>query len=534
MKFDPQYYPYPSRRNVVCGSRGMVATSQPLAAQAGLEILKKGGNAVDAAIATAAALTVVEPTSNGLGSDNMAIIWKDGKLYGINGSGKAPLAFKLKDFVYSGLTEMPDKGWASATVPAAPKTWAVLNKAMGRLTLSDDLAPAVDLAENGHAVAPTVAANWERCYYQYHSIMTADVFKPWFDTFAPEGRAPVAGELWKCPDQARTLRLIGETDARAFYEGEIAKKILGFSMKTHGLLCEKDLVTTEPEWVEPLSVNYHGYDVWELPPNGQGLIVLMALNILKGFDFNVKNAETYHRQIEAIKLAFADAFRYIADPRFADVPVAGLLSEEYAARRRALIGEEAINPTAGNPESCGTVYLCTADADGTMVSFIQSNYKAFGSGIVIPGTGISLNCRAAGFSLDPNHPNAVAPGKRPYITIIPGFITKGGVPIGPFGVMGGFMQPQGQTQVLMNLVDFGMNPQQAIDAPRWQWTGGLNVQLEAGFGLADAKRLAYRGHNVTVAVDNNSFGRGEMILRTEHGTLMGATESRADGCVAAW
>ncbi len=534
VKFDSSYYPYPSRRNVVYGSRGMVATSQPLAAQAGLEILKKGGNAIDAAIATAAALTVVEPTSNGLGSDNFAIIWTDGKLHGINGSGRAPLAFKLKEFQRRGFSQMPDKGWASATVPAAPKTWAVLCESMGRLSLADDLAPAVFLAEHGHAVAPTVAYNWDLCFADYSKRLTDEVFKPWFETFAPNGRAPHAGELWKCEDLARTLKSIGESGAKDFYSGELAEKILKFSMATGGFLCEKDLLTVEPEWCKPLSANYRGYDVWELPPNGQGLTVLMALNILKGFEFVRRDAQTFHRQIEAIKLAFADARRYIADMRFSKVPVEGLLSEDYSEKRRALIGDRANVPAAGKPESSGTVYLCTADGEGNMVSFIQSNYKAFGSGIVIPGTGISLNCRASGFSLDADHPNVVEPGKRPYITIIPGFLTKDGVPIGPFGVMGGFMQPQGQTQVLMNMIDFGMNPQQAIDAPRWQWKQDLSVELEPGFSPAMAQQLARMGHNVSFTADSNSFGRGEMILRTECGTLVGATESRADGCVAAW
>ncbi len=535
LKFDPWYNPFPSQRNVIYGSRGMVATSHPLAAQAGLEVLKKGGNAVDAAIATAAALTVVEPTSNGIGSDNFAIIWKDGKLHGINGSGRAPLAFKLKEFLRRGFTSMPDKGWASATVPAAPKTWAVLNEKMGRLSLADDLAPAVALAEEGHAVAPTVAFFWNRNFQNYKKIMTDPVFKPWFDTFAPEGRAPVPGELWKQLDQARTLRTIGETNAKDFYEGEIARQILKYSMTTDGFLCAKDLAMVEPEWVEPLSVNYRGYDVWELPPNGQGITVLMALNILKGFEFVRRDdPETFHRQIEAIKLAFVDAARYVADPRFADVPVKAMLSDEYAAVRRALIGEQAILPEPGKPESSGTVYLCTADGEGNMVSFIQSNYKQFGSGIVIPGTGISLNCRAAGFSLDPDHPNVVEPGKRPYITIIPGFLTKDGAPVGPFGVMGGYMQPQGHVQVLMNMIDFGLNPQQAFDAPRWQWTGEKTVEFEPGFPPAAYQCLARMGHNVKCDLDSATFGRGEMILHTEQGTLVGATEPRADGCVAAW
>ena len=538
MKFDPQYYPFPSRRNLVYGSRGMVAASQPLAAQAGLEILKKGGNAVDAAIATAAALTVVEPTSNGLGSDNFAIIWKDGRLHGINGSGRAPLAMTFNEMRRRGYTaKMPRYGWGAATVPSAPKTWAVLAEKMGRLSLKETLAPAIELAEKGYAVGTNVAFNWNKNYNLYLKNLTDPVFKPWFDTFAPSGRTPHAGELCILPHHAKTLKLIAESNARDFYEGETAKRILEYSMKSGGYLCEKDLLTVEPEWVEPLSVNYRGYDVWELPPNGQGMIVLMALNMLKGFEFTHRDATyTYHRQIEAIKLAFADAFRYIADTRFSKVPIKELLSDGYAAERRTLIGETARCPEPGLPDKSGTVYFCTADGEGNMVSFIQSNYMAFGSGIVIPGTGIALNNRASGFSLDPAHPNVVAGGKRPYITIIPGFLTKDGSPVGPFGVMGGYMQPQGHVQVLMNMIDFGFNPQQALDAPRWQWTGDedMKVEVEPGFDPAAAQRLAGMGHDIRFAIDGNSFGRGEIIFRTEDGTLVGATEPRTDGCVAAW
>lgn len=411
MRYDPLYTPYPSRRNPVYGSRGMVATSHPLASQAGLEILKQGGNAIDAAIATAAALTVVEPTSNGLGSDCFSIIFKDGKLKGFNGSGRAPLAFKPKEFRRLGLTEMPDTGWASATVPAAPAAWAAMVEKMGRLGLSEILAPAIELAENGHAVAPTVAHNWALNFNRYSKFRNKPEFKAWFDTFAPDGRAPHAGELWKCPDLANTLRSIAESNAEDFYKGQTALKILEHSMKSGGYLCVKDFDSVAPEWVSPLSASYRGYDIWELPPNGQGLTVLMALNILNGFAAQtMRNPADMHRQIEAIKLAFADARRYIADPRIEDIPIDGLLNDEYAAERRALISEKASVPEAGEPENSGTVYLCTADNEGNMVSFIQSNYKGFGSGIVIPGTGISLNCRAASFTLEEGHPNIVAPG----------------------------------------------------------------------------------------------------------------------------
>jgi gamma-glutamyltranspeptidase/glutathione hydrolase len=522
MNFDPYRYQYPSRRNVVYGSKGMVATSHPLAAQAGLEILKKGGNAIDAAIAAAAALTVVEPTSNGLGSDNFAIIWKDGKLHGINGSGRAPLSFDLDKFRGRGWEKVPEQGWPSATVPAAPKTWAVLAETMGNLPLTETLAPAISYARDGHAVGVTVAHNWRLAFEKYSRILKGREFEVWFNTFCPEGRSPRAGELWRCLDQAYTLELIAKTNAESFYAGEIAEKIIAFSNRTGGFYSQEDFEQHNPEWVDPISVNYKGYDIWEIPPNGQGIIVLMALNMLKGFNFTFRNAETFHAQIEAIKLAFADAHRYVADQRFSQVPVAEMLSDNYGDVRRACIKERACLPKAGEPEASGTVYLSAADSEGNMVSFIQSNYAGFGSAIVIPKTGIALNNRAKGFSLDPNHPNVLAPGKRPYHTIIPGFITKDGEPVGPFGVMGGYMQPQGHVQVIMNMVDFAMNPQEAIDAPRWQWVGDMNVSVEPGFPIAEAQALARMGHHMGAALDSNEFGRGQMILRTSDGTLVGA------------
>lgn len=534
MNFDPYHYKYPSRRNVVYSSRGMVATSHPLAAQAGLDILKKGGNAVDAAIATAAALTVVEPTSNGLGSDNFALIWKDGALHGINGSGAAPLSFDADAFRERGWQKVPEQGWASVTVPAAPKTWALLARKMGNLSLAESLAPAITYARNGHAVAVTVAHNWRLAYEKYVKLLHGKEFNPWFETFCPKGRAPRAGELWRCGEQAHTLDLIAKTEGEAFYTGEIAEKILDFSNQTGGFYSSEDLERHSPEWVDPISVQYRGYDIWEIPPNGQGIIVLMALNMLKGFSFSQRSAETCHKQIEAIKLAFADAHRYVADQRFSHVPVTEMLSDHYGDVRRNSIHDQASIPEAGNPEASGTVYLCTADEQGNMVSFIQSNYTGFGSGIVIPQTGIALNNRAKGFSLDPAHPNVLAPGKRPYHTIIPGFITKDGDPLGPFGVMGGYMQPQGHVQVVMNMLDFAMNPQEALDAPRWQWVGDMDVAIEPGFPVSVAQKLQQMGHHIRMALDSNTFGRGEIILKTSEGTLIGATEPRADGSIAAW
>ncbi len=528
---DALYYPYPSQRNVVFGSKGMVATGNPLAAQAGLEILKKGGNAVDAAIATAAALTVVEPTGNGIGSDNFAILWINGKMYGINGSGKAPKAMTPEHF--KGKDAVPKLGWDAATVPAAPKTWAVLSKRFGKLPLSETLAPAIAYARDGFTVQPNVAYLWNNGAPKFLSQKGPE-FKEWARVFTHDGKLPQPGELWKLPDHAKTLELIGKTNAEAFYTGEIASKIVAAAQATGGLITMEDLKAVEPEWVDPIKVNYHGYDVWEIPPNGQGITALMALNILDGYKFDHRGPKTYHTQIEAMKLAFADSLKYVADQRFAKVPVAQMIDKSYGQTRRKLIGDTAQAPKASNFETPSTVYLAAADGEGNMVSFIQSNYSGFGSGVVIPETGIALNNRASGFTLDPSHPNVVAPEKRPYNTIIPGFLTKDGKAVGPFGVMGGFMQPQGHVQVLMNIIDFGMNPQQALDAPRWRWDKGMKVSVEPGFNPEDVRWLKKIGHQIDYDATRSSFGRGEIIIRTEDGTLAGGTEWRTDGCVAAW
>ena len=532
--FDPEYHRYPSRRAVLYASRGMVCTAHPLAAQAGLEILKKGGNAVDAAVATAAALTVVEPTSNGLGSDAFALVWKDGRFQGLNASGPSPQGLSFDVARRGGWKAVPPQGWAPVTVPGAPAAWAELTARMGRLSLRENLAPAVAYAREGHAISVTVG----RCMaesFQRYARESGELFAPWFETFAPAGRPLRIGERWASLAHAETLERIGESDARDFYRGELAERMAAHARRTGGFLTLDDLGTFAPEWVEPLHVSYKGFDVWEMPPNGQGLVALLALSILREFSFpDHDDPLTVHRQVEAIKMAFADAHRHVADPRWAPVPVAELLSEEYLRSRRALLSPEARDFQAGNPLPGGTVYLCTADGEGTMVSYIQSNYMGFGSGVVIPGTGIALNNRGHCFSLTPGHPNVLAPGKRPYNTIIPGFLTRHGEALGPFGVMGGFMQPQGHVQVVMNTVDFGMNPQEALDAPRWQWMGGMKLSVEPGFPSALAQALARRGHAVTCERESSSFGRGEIIWRTEEGTLAGATEPRADGGVAPW
>lgn len=535
MQFDPLHYPYPSRRMPVYARNGIVATSQPLAAQAGLAVLRKGGNAIDAAIATAAALTVLEPTSNGIGGDAFALVWTQGKLHGLNSSGPAPRRLSIPALQKAGITELPKHGFIPVTVPGAPAAWAELSARFGRLPLTEVLAPAIQYAAEGYPLTPTLGRNWARAFETYRAAHTGAEFQDWFATFAPAGRAPAIGEIWRSPDHARTLQQIAETNAAAFYRGELAERIDAFSQQYGGYLRKDDLEAYRPEWVEPISVNYRGYDVWEIPPNGHGLVALMALNILRGFDFSERDtADTYHKQIEAIKLAYADGRRYIAEARSMSVRVADLLSDAYAAERRRLIGEVALQPEPGQPGRGGTVYLCTADGEGNMVSYIQSNYMGFGSGLVVPGTGIALHNRGHNFTLDPDHDNRLEPGKRPYHTIIPGFLTRGGEPVGPFGVMGGFMQPQGHLQVVMNSVDFHLNPQSALDALRWQWLEGKAVEIEAGTPEHIVDALARRGHNVRWAVGSGGFGRGEIIWRLDTGALVGATEPRTDGQVAAW
>jgi gamma-glutamyltranspeptidase / glutathione hydrolase len=513
----------------------MVATSQHLAAQAGLDILKAGGNAVDAAVATAACLTVVEPTSNGIGGDNFALIWHKDKLYGLNSSGPAPRSISIDAVKNEGFTEIPELGWIPVTVPGAPAGWAELIDRFGRLTLKETLRPAIEYAEGGYPVPAYVSGTWKSAYENYAENLKGEQFKSWFETFAPKGRAPAAGEVWRSKDLADTLGEIAETNAQSFYSGALADKMCSFSKRYRGYLRKEDLEAFHPEWVTPISTQYRGYDVWEIPPNGQGLVALIALNILGGFDFDHGgDTDTLHKQIEAVKLAFADGKAFITDPAAMTESVEALLSPSYAGDRRRLIGRNALQPLPGRPPSGGTVYLAAADDEGTMVSFIQSNYMGFGSGLVVPETGISLHNRGHCFSLDPSHPNCLKPGKKTYHTIIPGFLSKQGKAVGPFGVMGGFMQPQGHVQVLMNCLDFGMNPQAALDAPRWQWIEGKEVLAEHALPVHIVRALEERGHAITYSGDYSAFGRGQIIWKDEQGTLIGGTEPRADGAVAAW
>ncbi|HLO01585.1 MAG TPA: gamma-glutamyltransferase family protein [Symbiobacteriaceae bacterium] len=533
MPFDPHFHPYPSPRPPVYADRGMVATGHPLAAQAGLRILQAGGNAIDAAVATAAALTVVEPTANGIGGDVFALVWTGGKLHGLNGSGPSPAL--LTPEAVAGLEKMPTYGWLPVTVPGAPASWAALVKRFGRLPLTQVLAPAIELAERGHPIAPMVAWGFERANRIFRERLKGAEFQHWFDLFIQDGKVPKAGDRWVSKPHADTLRQIAETDADSFYRGALAQQIDQFSRETGGLLRAEDLAAFQPEWVEPIKVDYRGYQVWEIPPNGQGIVTLMALQMLEGFDFPAReDVQAYHRAIEAIKIAFADAHAQVTDPNHMAYTSAELLNPAYVAQRRELIGAQAIDPQAGEPPKGGTIYLATADDEGNMVSFIQSNYMGFGSGLVVPGTGITLQNRGHGFTLAEGHPNQVAPRKRPFHTIIPGFLTKGAEPIGPFGVMGGFMQPQGHLQVVQSLVDFGLNPQAALDAPRWQWLEGKKVSFESSVPRHIVEALARLGHQVEWATSSTSFGRGQIIYRLPNGTLVGGTEHRTDGQIAAW
>ncbi|WP_018923011.1 gamma-glutamyltransferase family protein [Salsuginibacillus kocurii] len=531
---DPLYQPYTSKRMPTYSKNGMVATTQPLAAEAGKQMMEKGGNAIDAAIATAAALTVVEPTSNGIGSDAFALVWINDKLHGLNSSGQAPQQMTREAFKEQGYESIPTHGLTPVTVPGAPGAWASLSERFGKLPLEDVLAPAIRLAEEGFPVSPIVSKYWKLGAASFRKKFEGEEFKPWFDTFTPTGKAPEPGEIVTLPGHASTLRKIADTNGEAFYQGELADEIHDFFQTHGGFLQKEDLQQFKPEWVNPISVNYQGYDVWEIPPNGQGLNTLLALKTLDGMDISKEaDPETVHKQIEAMKLGFADGMKYITDPEHMKVSVEDLLSEQYAAERRKLIGEEAITPEAGEPPKGGTVYLAAADNEGNMISYIQSNYMGFGSGIVVPGTGISLQNRGHDFSLDPEHHNVLEPGKKTYHTIIPGFLTKDGEAIGPFGVMGGYMQPQGHLQVVLATVLAQLNPQSVLDAPRWRWVEEKTVEVEPNFPDHIAQALVRKGHQVKKSVDEGGFGRGQIIWRDpKTGVLTGGTEPRADGYIS--
>ncbi|MBQ4307621.1 MAG: gamma-glutamyltransferase family protein [Lachnospiraceae bacterium] len=565
--FDPLYCPYPSTRYPVYARGGMVNSSTPQAASAGLEILRRGGNAMDAAVAAAAALTVTEPTSNGLGSDAFALIWseKDQKLYGLNSSGPAPMLLSPENLEKDGRIQngrIEERGWAPVTVPGAVKAWSEVSSRFGRLPFADLLAPAIDYAENGYPAGANLAYDWAGLMKHYKANMTGEEFNALYSTFTTGGATPAAGDLVRLPDLARTLKTIAESHTEDFYHGELARRIDAESRKYGGYLRFEDLDRYKPVWVEPATVDYRGYTVCEIPPNGQGIVALMALNILQNLDVSDReDPMTYHRRMEAMKIAFADGLHAITDPReyyldsaasagaagaedslFADPAAAAKLplpeiyrwfmSPEYGKRRAAEITDTAGLYTYLTPPASGTVYFCTADGEGNMVSFIQSNYEGFGSGIVVEGTGIALQNRGFDFSLDPSAANFLRPGKRTYHTIIPGFLMKDGLPVGPFGVMGGYMQPQGHLQVVSNFVDFHLNPQQCIDAPRFQWMKEKEFLVESSFDTELARSLSRMGHKISVELMSGIFGRGQMIVRTGDGVLCGGTEMRCSGSIA--
>ena len=567
-------------RSEVLARHGMVCTSVPAATQVGLDILKRGGNAVDAAIAANATLGLMEPVSNGIGGDLFAIVYsaKENKLYGINGSGRSPLGLSYEQ-MKAELDKLhrktiPPRGMLPISVPGTVDAWNELHKKFGKLKLSDDLAPAVKYAEEGFPVTELIAFYWHFGPEVYKDLPGA--FLQTY-TLDGKGRTPAKGDIFKNPALAKTLRLIGEKGRDAFYKGEIADKIDKFMRENGGFLRKADFEKHTSAWVDPVSTNYRGYDVFELPPNGQGIATLQILNILEGFDLKSmgrNSAETLHAMIEAKKIAWADRAKFYADPEFAKIPLAGLLSKEYAAERRKLIDpghaakavEPGVPPANGaesqatreplqgsvatpkrSPVDDGdTIYMCTADDEGNMVSLIQSNYRGMGSGIVVPGLGFMFQDRGELFSMEPVHANVYAPGKRPFHTIIPGFVMKDGKPWEAFGVMGGGMQPQGHVQVLTNQIDFGLNAQEAGDASRWQHEGdneptgekmekGGYVEVESGIPYEIVRELEKRGHEVRF--DVGGYGGYQAIkveLHDGQRVYVGASESRKDGQAAGY
>lgn len=519
--------PYPTGRSPVF-ARNVVATSQPLAAQAGLRMLLKGGNAVDAAIAAAAALTIVEPVSCGLGSDAFAMVWDGQQLHGLNASGTAPAAWTPDYFLKKHGTEFPMRGWDSVTVPGAVAGWVALSQRFGKLPFADLLEPAVDLAASGHLVAPIVQGKWA------NAVPLLKDQPGYAAAFMPHGRAPQIGEQFVFADAAASLKKIAESKGEAFYRGELASALARHAAANGGSMTEADLAAYTPEWVTPLQKNFAGHTVHEIPPNGQGIAALIALGMLEHLDitrFPVDSVESQHLQIEAMKLAFADTYQWVADERYMTrVTAKDLLDDAYLAERAKLIKQDRAGDFQhGTPPRGGTIYLTAADESGMMVSFIQSNYMGFGSGIVVPGTGISLQNRGHCFSLDATHPNCVAPGKRPFHTIIPGFLSKDGQPQMSFGVMGGNMQPQGHLQTLVRMLKYGQQPQAACDAPRWKVNRGISVDMEASMPPATVASLAALGHQVENLQDSYmDFGSGQFIWKLKDG-YVAASDSRRDG-----
>ncbi len=533
-------YSFSSRRSAVMSNRGIVATSQPLAAQAGVSMLLQGGNAVDATIATAAALNVVEPMSTGLGGDAFALVYLSSsrELKALNASGRAPYAASLETLRNLGYREMPETGIHTVTIPGALDGWCSLLEEYGTMSLAQVLAPAIELAEHGFPVTEIIGHTWRMNSTKLQSRASAA------DTYLIAGRAPEVGEVIVQPDLAKTFKKIAEGGRDVFYRGEIAEAIVACSQENGGLITMQDLGDHTSTWVTPISTNYHGYDIFECPPNGQGLAALLALNILESYDLpslRHNSAEYLHLLIEAVKLAFADANRYVADPDFVDIPLEKLLAKSYAERRRQLIdmNKAGREVEAGIPDTDGdTVYLAVTDSEGNSVSFINSLYQEFGSGIVIDGTGICLQNRGSLFSLEEGHPNCIEPHKRPYHTIIPAMVFKDGNLFLTFGVMGGFMQPQGHVQILLNIIDFRMGVQTTLDAPRFRYIQGNECAFEPGIPTGVLRELADKGHRITTLDDpySQQFGGGQAIMvDPSTKALVAGSDPRKDGCaIGVW
>jgi gamma-glutamyltranspeptidase/glutathione hydrolase len=515
--------PYAWPRKPLLASN-VVSTSQPLAAQAGLQMLAAGGSAVDAILATAITLTLVEPVSNGIGSDAYAIVWDGSMLHGLNASGRSPAAWTPEYF--AGQKSVPVRGWNSVSVPGCVSAWVEMHKRWGKLPFEKLFERAIHYGREGFLVSPTIAGQWEKQVPELKS-------QPGFaDAFLPEGRPPRPGQRFKFPAHAKALEMIASTKGEAFYRGELAEKIEAHAKKHGGAMRVADLAAHKSDWVEPLKMEYRGYALHEIPPNGQGIVALMALGMLEHFDLRshaLDGPDSVHLQIEAQKLAFADAWRYVADiDHMKEVRPSSLLDKAYLRDRARLIDpKRAQEFGAGKPPRGGTVYLTAADASGMMVSFIQSNYMGFGSGVVADG--VSLQNRAATFVLEPGHPNCVGPRKRPYQTIIPGFVTREGKPVMSFGVMGGTMQPQGHAQVMVRMADYGQSPQAACDGPRFRFVQAMDVSVEEGrFPAATLEELQRRGHRIVTIDDYNQFGSAQLIWKLDGG-YFAASDPRRDG-----
>jgi gamma-glutamyltranspeptidase/glutathione hydrolase len=532
-------------RSEVIAQHGMACTSQPLATQVAIDILKKGGSAIDAAIAANAMLGLVEPTGNGIGGDLFAIVWdaKTQKLYGLNASGRSPKSLTLKYFKDKGIKHIPALGPLPVSVPGCVDGWFELHSKFGKLKMQENLQPAINYAKEGFPVSELIAYYWKR------NAERLKEFEGFAEIYMPNGKAPAKGEIFKNPYLAKTLELIAQNGRDEFYKGSIAKAIDAYMKRNGGFLSYDDLAAHKSEWIEPVSSSYRGYDVWELPPNGQGIATLQILNILEQYDIKSMgfgSAEYMHLFIEAKKLAFEDRARYYADPNFVKIPYKQLISKEYAKERAKLINlnRSARSYDAGVLQTGNTIYLTVADSEGNMVSLIQSNYRGMGSGMTPTGLGFILQDRGEMFSLTDGHSNVYEPGKRPFHTIIPGFITKDGKPYISFGVMGGGMQPQGHAQVVVNLIDFGMNLQEAGDAPRIQHEGsseptdermtdGGTVYLESGFDYQQVRKLLERGHKVSYSLDGYG-GYQAIMFDAKNGVYVGASESRKDGQAAGY